>query len=282
MYQKKKNKKYIILIILILVTLLLVFLFSIIKSNRNLTIVEKMMKDSFIGIEKIIYKPFGYLKEKSVQSQEKNDLYIKYKNQQQELANIDSLKAKQAELEQQLREMKKLENIDKTSLEYEYLNATVVNRNVGYWYNTLTIDKGKNNGVKKNMVVINSDGLIGKITKVSNFTSTVKLLTNSDNTTPLSVKIKVNDNYAFGILKSYNRKNGHLIVEGISGNNQIPIGSDVVTTGLSDNSPSGILIGKVVNIKTDNFDLERIVEVESKVNFDNINYVSILKHKDSK
>ena len=51
----------------------------------------------------------------------------------------------------------------------------------------------------------------------------------------------------------------------------------VMTTGLGSNFPAGIYIGKVVNITTDNFDLTKIVEVKSDVNFDDINYVTILK-----
>ena len=122
---------------------------------------------------------------------------------------------------------------------------------------------------------------IGKISKVGNFTSTVKLLTNNDTASSLSVKINIGDKYVFGILKGYDSESKRLIVEGVSGNDEIPLNSEVVTTGLSDNSPSGVLIGKVTKIKTDNFDLARIIEVESNVNFDDINYVTVLKRKDN-
>ena len=279
MRRNKIDKKYIVLIILILITLFLAFLFSVIKSDRNLTPVEQMVKDTFAAVSKTVYKPINLIKDKINQDRDKSNLYEKYQEQQEKIANVDNLQAKQADLEKQLAEMKKLLELNNTSTEYEYLNATVVNRNVGYWYNTITIDKGKNSGVEKDMVVMVADGLIGKITKVTNFTSTVKLLTNNDTTMPLSVKINIGDKYIFGILNGYDSETKHLIVEGISGNDKIPIDSEVVTTGLSDNSPSGILIGKVESVKTDNFGLAKIVEVSSKVNFDDINYVTILKRK---
>ena len=279
MRRNKIDKKYIVLIILILITLFLAFLFSVIKSDRNLTPVEQMVKDTFAAVSKTVYKPINLIKDKINQDRDKSNLYEKYQEQQEKIANVDNLQAKQADLEKQLAEMKKLLELNNTSTEYEYLNATVVNRNVGYWYNTITFDKGKNSGVEKDMVVMVADGLIGKITKVTNFTSTVKLLTNNDTTMPLSVKINIGDKYIFGILNGYDSETKHLIVEGISGNDKIPIDSEVVTTGLSDNSPSGILIGKVESVKTDNFGLAKIVEVSSKVNFDDINYVTILKRK---
>lgn len=279
MRRNKIEKKYIVLIILILIALFLAFLFSIIKSDRNLTPAEQMIKDTFAAISKTVYKPINLIKDKAKQDRKKNDLYEKYQKQQEKIANVDSLQAKQADLEKQLAEMKKLLELNNSSFEYEYLNATVVNRNVGYWYNTITVDKGKNSGVQKDMVVMVADGLIGKVTKVTNFTSTVKLLTNNDTTMPLSVKINIGNKYIFGILNGYDNETERLIVEGISGNDKIPVNSSVVTTGLSDNSPSGVLIGKVESVKTDNFGLAKIVEVSSKVNFDDINYVTILKRK---
>ena len=68
-------------------------------------------------------------------------------------------------------------------------------------------------------------------------------------------------------------------IEGISYSGTIPEKAQVTTTGLSDNFPSGILIGYVNTTTTDNFDLGKIVEVIPSVNFDKISYVTILKRK---
>ena len=46
--------------------------------------------------------------------------------------------------------------------------------------------------------------------------------------------------------------------------------------------PSGLLIGKVKDLNTDNFDLSKVLIVTPTVNFDNIDYVTVLKGKDSK
>ncbi|MEG0026352.1 MAG: rod shape-determining protein MreC [Bacilli bacterium] len=282
MRHKKLEKKYVVLIILILISLFLALVFTIVKSKNNLNPIEQSIKDTVLLISKVIYMPINYTKDTIKENKQKDNIYEKYQQQQVKIAGFNKLEAKQNDLEKQLKEMKGLLKLNETSLEYVYLNATVINRNVGYWYNTLTIDKGKTSGVKKDMAVMVEAGLIGKITKVSNFNSTVKLLTNNDAANSLSVKINIGDKYVFGILKGYNKENSTLIVEGISGNNNIPLGSEVITTGLSDNAPSGLLIGKVKKIRTDNFDLARILEVESAINFDDVNYVSVLKKKEDK
>ena len=54
----------------------------------------------------------------------------------------------------------------------------------------------------------------------------------------------------------------------------------MTTTGLADEFPSGILLGKVESISTDNFDLARTVHVKSDIDFNGISYVTILKRGD--
>ena len=41
--------------------------------------------------------------------------------------------------------------------------------------------------------------------------------------------------------------------------------------------PAGILIGKITGVRTDTFDLSNVLEMQSDVNFDEINYVTLLK-----
>ena len=133
------------------------------------------------------------------------------------------------------------------------------------------------------MAVINNDGLIGIVTKTSKLNSTVKLLTTTDTNSKISVKIKVDeDNYIFGLLVGYDKDKKSFIIEGIAENTEIPISSMVTTTGLGNNFPSGILIGRVDKITKDNFDLARTVLVKSSVDFDNINYVTVLKKDENK
>ena len=50
---------------------------------------------------------------------------------------------------------------------------------------------------------------------------------------------------------------------------------------MGDTFPSGLLVGHVKRVTTDNFDLSKVAIVESSVDFDEIDYVSVLKRKDS-
>ena len=127
------------------------------------------------------------------------------------------------------------------------------------------------------MPVIVSEGLIGKVTKVTNFNSTVKLITSDDVNNKTSVKIKVGEKFVYGLLSGYDQQKKTFIVEGISDNIEIPEGSLVTTTGMGDSFPSGIVVGKVKQVTTDNFDLAKTVEVTSSVDYDDLSFVTILK-----
>ena len=82
-------------------------------------------------------------------------------------------------------------------------------------------------------------------------------------------------------MSGYDADKKVFIVEGIADNVEIEPGAIVTTTGLGSIYPSGILVGKVSGVTTDNFDLGKIIEVKSDVNFDNLSYVTILKREAS-
>ena len=93
----------------------------------------------------------------------------------------------------------------------------------------------------------------------------------------IAVLIENDGENVFGILSEYN--NDEFIITGLSYNKEIKKDSIVTTSGLDNNFPPGLQIGKVISTKKDNFDLEQIVSVKPISNFDDINYVSILRRK---
>lgn len=279
MVNNKLEKKYIILIVLLFVAIFLGIITKIVTDDRKLNPIEKGIKDTVVSINKVINIPINFIKNKAIETREKKDLYNKYLELRKRVDEHYLDIAEMNELEKENKELRKLLDIDKTLSDYSYLNATVINRNIGYWYNTITIDKGSSSGIKKNIAVITGDGLIGKVIKTTNFSSTIKLLTSDEIDSKVSVKIKVEDKYIYGLLTSYKKEENLFVIEGISESIEIPVDSLVTTTGMGDIFPSGILIGKVKRVGTDNFDLAKIVEVESSVDFNDIKFVTVLKRK---
>ena len=280
MRRKNIKPKHIILLIIMLILLVLVIFSYTLKPDRELNKFEQIVKDVVTSCEKIVFYPFKLVINKVEDYRELKDIRKKYQELLPQVDRIDSLNAENIELRKELKTMKEELGIEHTLSDYEYLNATVISRNVANWYNTITIDKGSYNGVKVDMVVVNSQGLIGKVIRTTSFTSDVRLITSSDMINKISITISDGKNSIYGLIKNYNYNTGYLEVEGISNTLKVADGEYVYTSGLGGIFPSGILIATVKNITTDEYDLAKIIDAEPVVNFDDINYVAVLKRKE--
>ena len=279
MYRKKQKEKRnkIIIICVLIFCLITGFIINVVMTDRNLTIFEKTIKDSVLTVQKILAFPIDFVANKISENNEKNKMYEKYIELENQVKENEKYKVENEELKKQLSDMKELLNINDTIAEYTYLNANVINRNLDYWNDTLIINKGEHDGITKNMPVVIGTNLIGKVISTTTFNSTVRLITATDVVDKISVKIKNGDDYIYGILNGYNKENDTYTIEGISQNAKIENGSIVTTTGMGDIFPAGIVIGKITGINTDTFDLSNVLEMKSDVNFDNINYVTVLR-----
>ena len=280
--KKKLEPRYVILIVTIVVIVLIAVLSYSLKTDKKLNTFESIVKDVVIEIQKVVYLPFKSFSTMISDYNSLKNVMEENKILKSNVEKIESLEAENIELKRELEDMKSELNIEHVLSDYDYLNATVVSRNAVTWYNNLTIDKGSHNGIEEGMVVINSTGVIGRITNVSTFTSDVKLITTTDTNNKISVTIISGDKKLTGLINCYDYKTGYLEIEGISNTDNVSIGDLVYTSGLGGVFPSGILIGKVESITTDVYDLSKIINVTPSAKFEDINYVTVLKRKDNK
>lgn len=262
MYKKKqnKNKK---LIIITTITFIILIIISL-AWNRKEGQVETLMKDVFMGIEKTVMYPFTALKKNQKINQTESYLIQK---------NINS------SLEKEIQELKEALELNKTITEYEPINSTVLSRNKSYWFNTLMIDKGKKSGIKKDLAVVTKNGLIGKISKVYDNSSEVKLITTDDINFKVSIAIKTNDTENYAILNGYDPKTGLIKASGIDKTTVINQNDTVLTSGLGGMFPGGIYIGTIEKIESDKYNLSKTVFIKTPQNYNTIHYVTVLKVK---
>lgn len=278
--RKRLEAKYIILIIIGVIILLLSIFAFMVKDDRNLSKPEQIVKDGVILVQNIVFWPFKYIGNEIKELYELKDVYKENQILKSNLDRYDLLYTQNNELKKEIETLKEEMNIGYMLSEYEYLKASVINRNVGYWYDTITINKGSRDGVKKDMAVITSKGLIGKITKTTSFNSEIKLITSSNSNNKISVIIDNDGKKLYGILMGYDEKSNTISIEGISDNSEIKKDSVVYTSGLNDIFPSGIIIGKVKDIEKDNYGLSKNIRITPSNDMNDITVVSILKRKD--
>ncbi len=261
MYHKKKRTRNIGIIVCILIIAIILFIISL-SATRKITFLEDFFKTTTITFQKIIMYPFTALNEKKDIDQSESYLIQKNVNES---------------LEKEIKELKQTLNLNKTLTEYQPINATVLSRNRSYWLQNITIDKGSRDGLDVDMVVVTSDGLLGKISKSYKTSSEVKLITSNDVNYKISVSVTTNSGDIYAVLNGYDKKKKTIKVTGVDKTSHVEVGNIIKTSGLGGMFPRGIYIGTVKEIKNDKYDLSKTLYVETKQNFDEIHYVTVLR-----
>lgn len=270
--------RYIIISIIILVVVLLIIFSYTLNNNKNNKVVS-IIKDASSSIVNIISYPFKLVINSINDINKLDDVLYENDILSDSVDKIDYLTSENLELKRQLDSLKEELSITNTLTDYDKINATVISRNIGYWYNNITINKGSDDGIEINMAVINSSGLIGRVYSTTSNSSVIKLITTSDTNNKISVVISHGEEYIYGLVNKYNYKSNVLEVEGVSNTLDVEIGDYVYTSGLGGVYPSGILIGKVSSITTDSYDLAKIINIKTEADFTDINYVAVLRRK---
>lgn len=130
--------------------------------------------------------------------------------------------------------------------QYTYVSATVVNSTFDKRNNYMTIDIGKQQGIKKGMGVISSKGLVGIVHIVGDSYSVVKTILSKN----INVDVSLADEGAFGLLK-WDGINAKICqVTGISNDIAVKKFTKVITRGGSGMFPKGIPVGVVTRRKS--------------------------------
>jgi rod shape-determining protein MreC len=111
------------------------------------------------------------------------------------------------------------------------------------------INKGKNDNVFIDQPVIDAQGVMGQITHVGLFSSTVMLITDSDHELPVQVERTGKRTIAKG-MGTVNRLS-LLYIANIGLNMNIKVGDLIVTSGIGKKFPKGYPVGTVIEVIPD-------------------------------
>lgn len=157
---------------------------------------------------------------------------------------------------------------------YYFTSAKVISNSVNKQFNYITLNKGSRQGIKPDMGIINSEGVVGVITNVSQNYSTGLSLLNKR----LSIPAKITKNNYFGALvwdgEHYNTADlkeipFHIIVN---------VGDTVVTSGYSNIFPEGIMIGTIKQFDVESGTNFYNIKVELSTDFKTLKYVEVVKN----
>ena len=148
-------------------------------------------------------------------------------------------------LKNQLEKFIKKNSIDSLeNVAFQYQNAKVISNNLSSFKNNLIINKGTKHGLKNEMGVISSTGIVGIIDRTSKNYSSVMSVLNTES----KINAKVKRTSHFGTLEWNGLSNRDLLLNDIPETADIKIGDSIITGGMSLIFPEGINIGVISDI----------------------------------
>jgi rod shape-determining protein MreC len=136
---------------------------------------------------------------------------------------------------------------------FKLIAAEVVTRDSSTWWRTVTINRGKQEGIETDMPVVTDEGLIGKTTTVSDSISVVLLVSDEN----CKVASSVEGSREQGIVSGERVTAGLnplLNLNFLSKQADLKPGQKVYTSGVGGVFPSGLLIGVVKSFRVRELD----------------------------
>lgn len=161
---------------------------------------------------------------------------------------------------------------------YTYIPAEVIGNTFTEANNYITLNKGSNHGIKNNKAVITSDGIVGKVVKVSpNFSIVMSVLHSQ-----FFSRVAVKRNDAQGRLRWDGRSPTHIDVIQMSEPGKLYPGDTIVTQASSDMFPPGVMVGTMESYGKDPGSNYYNLNLKLSVNFSALRYVYVVDELMSK
>lgn len=198
------------------------------------------------------------------------------------LAQNVALTRELSELKEQLTELRNSETLLNDSLVksidsgYKFLTANIINNSLNSVNNFITLNKGSDDGVRPEMGVFNSDGIVGVVYLTSKNRSIVIPLLNSKSS--ISCRVKGSESFCSLSWDGGDTRYSNLI--DLPRYAQFEKGDTVVTSGFSSIFPGDLPVGTVEKIEDSADGMFYTVRVKLFVDFSRLTSVFIVGNDD--
>lgn len=153
--------------------------------------------------------------------------------------------------------------------------AEVVAKNSDNWSHTFTINKGSSSGIAPDNCVITGDGMVGFISEVGATWATVTTI--CDTSMEASAIASRTRDVASAEGDFALMSEGRLRLSYLPRDTELLEGDLIETSGVGGLFPKGIIIGSVLEVKTESHGISKYAIIEPAVDLDRVNHVLIIK-----
>lgn len=193
---------------------------------------------------------------------------------QQQIDELTEENSLLAQNKYELERFRELYKLDQDYKAYDKVAANVIGKDTSNWFNIFTINKGSDDGIKKDMNVISGGGLVGIVTDVGKNYAKVRAIIDDESSVSVSFANTSDTGIVSGDIKLMD--DGVMNVTQIMKEAVVSEGDMVVTSHISDKFLPGILVGYVTTIHNDSNDLTQSGQIIPVVDFKHINEVLVI------
>ncbi|MFD1065389.1 rod shape-determining protein MreC [Oceanobacillus locisalsi] len=271
-----RSKKLFIILVGFIV---LVVLIGYSLNNRGqLNFAEKAVSDAVGWVQNVAQAPVTFVTDIASNISDFKTTFEENQVLREQLSQQKGVAYDLQRLEEENEELRSMIDMTETSRDYEPIYATVIARSPEQWVDQVTINRGENDGITENMVVRTAEGMIGKVLRTSEGTSTVQLLTGFDEFNRVSATVlREDDSDIFGMIEGFDEETEMLLFRIIEeSDSDIEEGDTVYSSELGGEFPAGITIGEVSEVVADQYGLTRIAMVEPAADLFDIRNVIVV------
>ncbi|OFI07229.1 cell shape-determining protein MreC precursor [Clostridium acetireducens DSM 10703] len=190
---------------------------------------------------------------------------------EKKLVEYDTLKSENERLRSML-------DFKSKNTQYDYVGCNIIGKSGGNFLDEFTIDRGTDDGIKKQMVAVTAEGLVGQVTAVGTNWAIVQSLSN-ENLAVSGMLHKAEDN--IGIVRGYKDTDRKQLAKlyYLPLDSKIKKDDIVLTAGLGESYPKGIRIGSVIDIEEDKGKVMKNAIIKPYVDFGKIQELFIIVPK---
>jgi len=149
----------------------------------------------------------------------------------------------------------------------------VIDRDPGNFESTLTIDRGQEVGIEKDMAVISADGVVGHVIDAWHGGAKVRVLIDSDS----YIAVRTTKHPVTGIAQG-RPGSGELVVTDFVAGARVNKGDDIVTSDIANSVfPPDLQVGTVTGVDVQPAGLGLTVRVKPSVDFNALEFVEVLR-----
>ncbi len=200
------------------------------------------------------------------------DLASENADYKDELQQLQSELVRMRELEVENRDLRNLLSMKERTGPGALIPVSVIARDDTPYVQAITIDHGGNDGVKQDAVVITHQGLVGHVERVNPTSSKVRLINDLNSSVPVRLQA---ESRTTGLLRGQSQ--GNLMVIAYIPQTDVVTQADVVlTSGLGEMYPEGLVVGKVARVERKDADPFQAAVVEPAVGMDKLERLYVL------